>query len=402
MLAAILASLPAGPPARASLWLAGLDVLKQPGMTGNGYGVELSTIEVDEQGPGGVSGLSFSIDDPTGTVALPRDGDEVRFQDQVADLPYFGGYVSSWAIRPGFGGQGRTIRVECVGYEILLDWAILPADLPIASGTLLNAAIQSCAASATGAQGLRAFSTDTSQSSQATPIASFFVGGNYQVIQYAITITAGSSLRQALEQCGQAASRAGSPKSGLLPSNIQFTVDPYRGLRAMEDSASSAWATDYAGLTVTDTGASTRNADSLNHETDVSTAVRGVYVKGANAAGSGFLMDGTGLPGRIAFIDDSTIDTAAKLADLQTTYLSGTVITQRGDFRLEDWQPVAGVRPGSLVTLTDAAVGASGPYRIMQITKRFTGARESWHLNYGRLRPSGAALVRSLTRNIRS
>jgi hypothetical protein len=392
--AAIIAAALSTPRAlRASLWIASNDVLKQPGMTGNGYGVPIETIEVDEQGPGGISSLTFTIDDPTGTATLPQDGDEVRFHDHVANLPYFGGLISSWAVRPGFGGQGRSIDVRCDGYEVILDWAIIPVDMTFATGTLPADAVQGLIGNAQGQGALRDGMVLLTGSSQAHPISSF---GTTTPLPYAVTVTAGTSLRAAIDQvtAPNAASRGGF--------NALCTVDFYRGVRLFEDSPFGSLATDYLDLTVTDTTAGPRAAENLRHQTDATSIVRGVYVTGANAAGTGFLGDGSGKPGRIAYLTDSTIDTAAKLLDAQQTYLNATVLRTSGDLALTDWTPPGEVRPGSLLILTDAATGASGMYRIMQITKRFTGARESWRIAYGKLRPSATALIRNLTRDVRS
>lgn len=389
------------------LTIAGVDVNGQVGAGGNGYHVPIGSIAVDEQGPGGISTLRFDLVDPLATGPVPRDGDEVVRWDIVNDIPSFAGFVSNWKTLPLPSGQGRVTSISCSGYEVILDWALIPFDLTIPAGTTLQAAIQLCAGVAEGTRELRAFSADsgTGTSSQALPITRFATGfhgaGGVAALAYAITIVGGTSLREALYACAQAAAFGAFP--GPDPSNAQFTVDFYRGLRAYSDSAAGAWA-EYSNLTVSDTVAGANPADGLEHETDATQIVRGVFIKGANAAGTGFLGDGTGKPGKVAFISDSTIDTAAKLLDAQTTYLNQFVIATRGSFDLVDWTPTSTVlHPGSMVVLTDAQANATGSYRIYGLSKRFLkSGRETWVIQYGGLRPSANRLLRRLTRPIRS
>lgn len=376
----------------AALTIAGVDVLRPTGTAGNGAGVPIDSIRLSQAGPGGVSTLDCVYEDPLATGVIPNDGDEVVFWDYVNDVPLFGGWVAAWPITPD--GIGRSTALHCVGYESILDWAALLADLVIPAGlTDVAIAIQSCVAAAEGTAELRAFSG--TNSTQATPLSRTGLGA----ITSSITIPAGTSLREAARMCATAAA---TPVLGNVPANPQITVDFYRGLRAMPDSAAAAWATDFVNLTVTDTPAGALVADNLRHETDASQIVRGIYIKGVNAAGTGFQGDGTGRPGRIAYLEDNTIDTAAKLAAAQVAYLNQFVIAKRGSLELNDWTPTAGVVPGSVLVLTDAQTGATGSWRIMQILKTFTDTRQNWRITYGGLAPSVTRLLRRLTRPIRS
>jgi hypothetical protein len=381
-----------------SLTIAGGDVLL-PAAGGNQAGTPLESISITERGPGGVSSMRFTYEDPTGLERMPVDGDEVLYWDRTNNVPLFGGFVQAWPVKPLIGGQGRSAIVTCVGFETLLDWAVFLAPLVIPAGTTLQAAIQSCAANATGTSGLR-FGGSATKSSQALPVSVFAVHGSPAItLSYDVTVTAGMSLRAALALVARGA--WGGFVFDPTPASARFTVDFYRGLRAMEDSAASAWATDYINLDVDD-GASASRAEDLEHTTDASSIVRGVYIAGANAAGSGYASDGTGRPGRIAYINDPTIDTAAKLVDAQASYLNGAVIATRGTFDLSDFTPAASIRPGSILTLTDVATGATGAYRIFSIAKTFTALRQTWALTYGGLPPAATTLLRHLTRDARS
>jgi hypothetical protein len=92
-----------------SLLIAGLDVIRQPGVQGNAYGVELSTIQVTEAAAGGVSTLSFVIDDPLNVVGL-SEGQPVLFQDNARNEPEFLGFVETAKVIPG--GSSRSISVR--------------------------------------------------------------------------------------------------------------------------------------------------------------------------------------------------------------------------------------------------------------------------------------------------
>jgi hypothetical protein len=385
------------------LTLAGVDVNGRVGFGGNGYHVPIESIEVDEQGPGGVSTMQFDLVDPLANGPLPADGDEVQYWDLINDVPLFAGFVANWSTRPLPSGQGRVTTISCVGFEIILDWALIPAAMTLRANLLLSQAVLSLAAAAAGTGPLRAFSGGPS--SQEHPVGWFTTsdGLGLAVLMYDVPIAAGTSLREALGTAAAAAAGSAGLGNPFVAPAALFTVDFYRGLRAMSADLVGAWASDFASLTVVDTVAGANAADGLEHETDATQIVRGVFVKGANAAGTGLISDGSGKLGRIAFIDDSTIDTAAKLADAQATYLSQYVIATRGSFDLVDWTRTPGVRVGSLVYLTDAVTGATGAYRIYGLTKRFLkSGRETWTVQYGGLRPSANRLLRRLTRAVRS
>jgi hypothetical protein len=391
-----------------SIFIAGVDVNNQKGVSGNGYYVPVGSIEVDEQGPGGVSTMTFDLVDPLAVGPVPHDGDEVQFWNNATGTPNFGGFVSHWTTRVLLNGQGRITSISCVGFETILDWALLPADLVIPANRELYTAAQSIAANVTTTGPLNRAS-GAGPSAQAIPISIFSdpVFGGVKFMTHALTIPAGTSFREALRMVSEVSRNSGYAPDGVVPNqtpaNPKWTIDFYRGLRGMDDSLAGSWATDYANATVTDTVVGANAADTLEHETDATQIVRAVFVKGANAAGTGYLSDGSGKPGRTAYVEDSTIDTAAKLRDSQLALLDESVIATRGSFDLVDWTPTAGVRPGSLAVLTDAQANATGTYRIYQITKRFLkSGRETWSITYGGLPPSVNRLIRRLTRATRS
>jgi hypothetical protein len=410
MLGALIATVSgAHPTYRASLTVGGLNVLLPPVTGGNQPGVPLDSISVDEQGPGGVSGMSFRYEQPVTSGPPPfSPGDDVQFWDVTNNVPYFGGFVAEFSNRPDFGNQGRSIEVNCVGYESVLDWAVLTADVtyfgrPDVGGppfaVIFIDAVQSVAANALGTGPLRTFGGPGSanfESTQAGPVSwcfyPDFATGGAIFLQYPVTINAGTTLREAIRMLAAASGQGGFISTPDRMIATVATVDFYYGLRITIDAPNKAWAPEY--LTLTET-----SAENLSHDTDGAQAVRGVFVHGLNAAGTGVMTDGTGRIGRIAYINDQTADTAIKLGQTAGAYLAQFRVDERGTLEIQDAAPTAGVRPGSLLALTDAATGATGTYRVMAIRKTFTGARENWTVTYGGLPPSAANLMRRLTRD---
>lgn len=387
-----------------SLWIAGLDVLRQPGgPTGSLYGVKESTIELVERFPGMVSSLSFQITDPMARVAVAK-GDTILYFDHASGLPLFRGWVDTWSPAPLSGGQGRAIDVEAIGVEAVLDWAILANDVTIAAGGALREAIQALVAQSVGTGPLRAFGLDGgTNSSIAQPIgentSAAFAGG----LSTALTLTAGTSLREALRQVARLYFTA---SAGL---RFAFTVDYFYGLRAEAFSPISpqvVW-NDRASFSVS-TGAGSRPSG-LRYRTD-GQVYRAVYVKGANAAGSGLVSRGDGAIGPIAFLSDNASDTAERLNDIGRTYLAQSADEVRGEVKAAELDPstvnslAAWFRPGCQLTLTDASVGASGAaYQATELRKRFyANGREDWTIAFGGIPPSAAQLIRRLTSSARA
>lgn len=398
--AVIAAALTTAAPKSKSLWVAGLDVLRQPGTPGSLYGTAISSIEVTERLPGLVSGMTFRITDPAAAVAVAK-GDTILYFDHELDLPLFRGWVDTWTPEPLPGGQGRAIDVEAIGVEAVLDWAMLLEDMTIPAGGNLRDAIQRLAGAAVGTGPLRAFSLDGgTNSSIAQPIsentAAAFAGG----LSTALTLKAGTSLRECLRQVARLYFTA---SAGAV---FAFTVDYFYGLRAELHGPLAgpftfvAWA-DRATFSVS-TGAGQRPSGN-RYRTD-GQVYRGVFVKGANAAGTGLVVDGSGTVGPIAVLNDDASDTAGRLLDIGRTYLQQSAEAVRGDVVAEAVDPAdvnslsAWFRPGCQLTITESAVGLSGAAHIAtELRKRFhADGTEDWSISYGGVPPSAAQLIRRL------
>jgi len=385
-------------PARA-LWLDGLDILKQPGSAANRYGVPIESIDVEEAGPGGVSSMRFRLElpNPASGVTLV-DGARVHFQDLANDLPTFYGFLQSWPSRPL--GLGRSYDVTCQGIEIVLDWMIVPA-LTIAAGTNIQAAIQSILANATGVGvALRGLASGTANGTQAQPIGDLAQPKFGGAVTTAVAVVlAGDSVREAIRKVLDVANDS-SPYFGDITIYGHATVDFWQGLRVFRRDQAPG---DYATLTIDDSVGGAIAAANLEHTTDVGQVVRGVYVKGGNAAGTGLVSDGSGKPGRIAVIDDPSILTSSARDLAGVAYLTTQTEAARGNFQVEAFTPTTNVRPGSRLSLTDAEVGLTAAnYAISTISKTFAGPTESWRVSYGGLPKKAGRVLRRLTRGTRS
>jgi hypothetical protein len=365
-----------------AIYVAGVDV---------GLSVDPSSIDVTEAGPGGVSSMSFVIDDP-GIAYVIADGMDISFMDQVNGLPIFSGWVQAWSYLPDFGNQGRRIAVTAQGVEALLDWLYFPGTISVtAFGQKSWELIASVYAQCVGPTNqLRVF-TDTSlansNSTQAAPTAmvhsSSFANQNYTI--------GPMTLREAIR---------------LIYLNIAWTgltawatVDTYSGLRTSRANDTGRMPADWTSLTINDVPGGTIISEFLSHEVDAGGIIRGVYVTGGNAAGTGVVMDGTGKVGAVVPLTDTSILTNDDKVFAAFSYLTNFAIGNRGSFRLTDYVPVVTIHPGAFVNMTDArASQAAQNYMIGQIHKTFGPVYQSWEITYGGMAPSAMKVMRRLTR----
>lgn len=382
------------------LFLDGNSVLRQAGNPGNLYGVPQDSIEVVERGPGGISSMTFRLNDPLKAITL-REGMQVRYEDLANNRPDFRGDVLTWSVVPF--GLGRVYTVKCRGREVALDWMIVPP-MTFPAGTFLQDAIQAAAGAALGVGiPLRAFSStgfgDDVSGSQASPVARFTVSLSTVVLAEAVTITNPTTLREVLNLLGGSALSyfvEGPFGTTVVP---RFTIDFYDGLRAYSDGTGPS---DYAGLTVADTVAAANAPENLNQQIDTGQRVRNVYVIGGNAAGSGLVPDGSGIPGATAVINDSSILTDSAKRAAANAYMRDKVPTGRGSLELNGNTVATNVRPGSILTLTDAETGSTGTYPIGEIRKKYRGPRQDWTISFGGMPASLSRSVRRLTRGVLS
>jgi hypothetical protein len=371
-----------------TLTVGGLDIIRDPGTGGNKYGVPVDSITVDVATPGTISSMSFDFADPLGAQTLSL-GDRVEFWDNNLGEPMFVGWLITASYRPSHGGQGRTAECQALGIETVLDWASVPSVTFAASTPGWDAVQTLCGMAQYAGTGLRyAFQFGGG------------VGGNYLgdlahplgdfggLTTTAGTVTPAGTLRSAIQYL------LDNGRGGIV--NLQtaelfVTVDFYGGLRGWYQRANTYtdMPDDYATMTVTDTVGSSLNATDLQHVEDAGSVVRAVRVIGGNAAGTGTVSDGTGLPGRVSTIVDSTILTADAMAGRGAAEIANNVQTARGTFTLDDISPIAAIHPGSQLVLTDTASSATGTYRLSGLGRTFhSSGRQVWTVNYGAAVPS--------------
>lgn len=374
------------------LWVNGLDVLKQPGDGGNLYGVPVEGIDVTEAGPGGVSSMRFSIEDPLGQVGIPPKGSNVRYHDLANDHPEFTGYVQAVSVRPHSGRQGRFLDVEAVGVEAILDWVLAPATTYPAStfqAHLWQSAAQYSPLRVAWQQ------PAPGQGTQAAPIGANAGGAAGPVFTSNL-----ATLRETIQ-----AIYTSVPQAPETPQGIAVTVDFTFGLRVWFldtfGSVTLGAPDDYATMTIVDTVAGPLRAEDLKYDLTYLDAPVAAYVTGAGGTVYGPFSDGTGNQGPQVSISDTSVTSAAQAASVAQAYLGVRAAAVRGSFRLNDWMPgAANYRAGSKVVITDAAVSlVAGSFTIYQIAKTYHGdGAESWVVSFGGLAPSGMTLVRRLTR----
>lgn len=379
--------------------------------TANRAGIPLETITVTEQGPGGVSSLSCSIDDPLIAVQL-AEGQAVEYWDITRDRPLFLGFIQALSIYPQ--GTGRRIDVTCVGIEALLDWMIVPA-CTIPAGTWMAAAIQSLVYQATGVGWtLRAFTQPSGledYGSQPYPIAGLFPG--FPATTDVVSVD-GVTLREA---CLQVIDTCNTWYTGT---GAAVTIDFYSGVRLFNvngPSPSSSVITisaqsDMATMHIDNNpvpGAGYLSTQGLNVHLDQGGITRGVYIQGANAAGTGLVSDGSGVPGPVATMSEPASNSIALKNAFGLAYLAGFSQSARiaAPFDPIDKTVIDtdNYRPGSYVWFQpDGQTFANATlFTLMAITKTFHGGnQESWLLDIGGLAPSAAKQLRRLTRGTRS
>lgn len=363
------------------------------------------SIKLREEGPGGVSSLSFVIDDQAKAYTV-TEGQTVVMWDVTRNRPRFYGWVRKW--KPVRHGLGRQIHVAAVGAEALLDWQKLPA-LTIPAGTDLTAAIQALAHQSTGVGvALRALSDGSNQGSQAGPIGD--ITGSGVSTDTAVAIPAGTSLREGLQLLLQQLSFIAPPTvPGVLARIPRVTVDFYLGLRFWDSASGAPAPSDYDTLLVKNVAAPVGTetpAANLEHGSDAGQVVHQVYVVGGNAAGTGLVSDGSGKIGDVATLSDSTILTATDRDRAGIAYMASRGVIDRGSFVLEDVAPATiaakNMRAGGQIVITDNEIGVLAQYMIAAIEFSFVGNQESWAMEYGAMRPSAIRAMRRLTRSVLS
>jgi concanavalin A-like lectin/glucanase superfamily protein len=197
-----------------SLYVNSVDILKA-----SGGGVSIASIKISETANGNAM-MSFEVDDPLKLLSL-ADWAEVRFMDHQRDVPLFAGYILLRGDQPDFGQQGRKRRVDCVDYSVMLDrlvseraMAVSVADNLFEPTTAIQRFISCCVAVPLGISANVAFTA---------PNLWDGIVMNYhpaltladQIPDDGITIPAGTSLRNGIEQIIDVTDKIAAPPSSL-------------------------------------------------------------------------------------------------------------------------------------------------------------------------------------------
>lgn len=363
-----------------TLTMDGLSVGIKAGATGNGYGVPIDSVRVFEAGPGRVSTMAFTIEDPAGEVSVAAD-QFVRFHDTVLDKPIFAGWVESVSVQAM--GIGRSISVTCVGMEILLDWVQVPS-ITAAVGADIAATVQALISQATG----------TGLAMMNTAVTSLGLSANPDPV----TSDAGS-LRQALKQLygKNFATVYSMPETSL---SFVVTFDGYL-VWVLDQNPSTPTRDNAMGPSgpITLSSAGPVRPSGTSYQVD-GTAPAGVVVTGTG--GVSVVMSGRS-SGRVDALSDTTLATDAQRRAAGLAYLNANNISTTGRVSAEGTVSISsgiGQRAWNCkLVLTDTQVGMNSTAYITGITKTFTPGQETWDIEFGRSSASTAAeYLRVLTR----
>lgn len=385
-----------------SLWVGGVEMIGR---------TPIETIQISEQGAGGVSSMEFTIDDPNldqwvaeGAEVILYDHNTVVLTPEIAYM--FRGWVQTFAVRPAFGETGRTITVTAVGVEALLDWAVTERSNSFPIGTITSPyiAIQEVVGTCLGIGALRALATPGNSSTWSSPIeASAAVDGSNPA---PVVIPAGTTLREAIRMVtdslvGQNVNDAGDDLNVMVS-----TVDWLLGLRVYPDAYREGTPLDWFTMVHVNTSAGAEVTEGLSYAVDAQDVPQGVLVRwvtgvtaipnGDRATGPWATLDSTATT-----IAGATVDGMAYLGSFRSG-LRGSF--DRTDFIYGNLAQHRNIHAGSMLRLTDARVGlVAHQSKIGQIDKTFNpSGRENWTVHYGGLAPSLVAMIRRLTRNVRN
>lgn len=360
------------------IFIDSLDVVEEP--SSHRYGVVWDSIRINEAGPGGVSSMSFTIDDPSRLITIATNA-VVFAYDFTNSLPMFLGWVQSVDTEPAFGQRGRFHAVTAFGIESILDNVIVPTfTMDLGAINYPYAVLQSFASSAP----LRALANPPNDSSQAFPLGTGSAPGLNWTGSTQPDLN-GLSIRRAWDSWWA----ANQVPVGF--SQAVVTVDFYSGLRLWGSYAVDPVVgtygtppTDYADITLTEALGSAGASLKWSQDSSPGTVVTAVYVKGSTAAGTGWVTGDTSQGRYEAYVSDTTaVDDATKRAVAAGVLNRKGSGAGRGTVVLEHFTPVA-AHPGSLLTITNTGLGwAAKKFVIAEIEKVFDGPNaQNWTLTF--------------------
>jgi hypothetical protein len=329
----------------------------------------------EDQAANAIGTMQFVVEDRaawSSRVALPR-GAHVVLRDLTQSMPLFGGTLTR--VRYTRGATGRFAECEVVDHDWWLDHRIVPRWKSVEDVRGHN----------------RRISSDRDIVKTLIERRAGFISATNAYVSATntdmpvITIE-GKTLREALEQVADVA------QSGTDTSPRRFYVD--HGLRFHWFKTSENEDAPY------DVGGSGIEVEDLEVEYDGSDIVHHVYVRGKNAAGSGWVQN-TGsdfaLGAVAAFIDREWSDSVTDLNRLGRAFLRRQEEVVAGSFYV---QQTTGWRSGQTVTITDSQLGLSAQdFEIRSVSGELgLGDAHSHRIEFGAPRRSLVKQMRSKER----
>jgi hypothetical protein len=328
----------------------------------------LQSLEWEHAGSNGAAALRANHYDATEAFSLPGHG-EVRYWDQANDVDLFGGYLMGRTASPiPSVTTGRMTQLVATDYSIELDRNLVTG-ISYPAGLSDQAIIQGlCGNFLKGTVSF--FAATVAETNTSMPAMVFDM----------------QSLRSALEQVATAANGDGLGER-------QVWVDASRRLRYRRTSATSA------PYTITDgaESGSDKQPETMDLVNDDSAIITAVYIIGANAAGSGWVVNGAnvqryGWRGDTLNVPDS--DTAAKRDAYGQSYLQlRSAPVRRGTFTIT---ATDGWAADQNVTITNGTLGLSAEsFLIKHVTVRVlpTATALVHTIEFGARKPGRAAPV---------
>lgn len=408
-----------------SLHLGGVDIVSN---------IAGDSVRIVEAGPGGVSSMEFTVLDSDVSMGDIPDDAEVRMWDVARDLPMFLGFVERVSPTP-WAAAGRSFTVSCYGIESLLDTVIVPELVYNNTGPFIHGSdeggilfwTQALLQVLVGLTGLRGgvngrwspATTPIGASTLANPIGGItsiedYKGSGpdgsdvYQNVFIAVDL-GGKTIRGALDAWRSQTFTGTDGTAGFMPRPFALNVDFWGGVRFFEygDGVSTYLPTDYASLTVTNTAAGSTSAAEITWSKDTSpgAVVNAVYVKGAAAASTGWVVgDTTTGRRREGYATTDGLDADSKATAAATILNTMGTGAGRGTVKLENFTPI-NAHPTSSLVITDANLGwASKQMTITQIEKKVNPAtgRQDWTVSFSDVMEAPVAGRASWTRRSRT
>jgi hypothetical protein len=273
---------------------------------------------VTEAGPGGVSSMSFSIDDPSLVLSFSYAA-RVEYWDLTRNVPLFVGQMQAPTIMSDFGQQGRSFDITAVGIESLLDSIIIPS-LTVAAGSSPTSSPSTFTdayfmALFGGFGPFRATGNDAVPTAPTQALPMLFSAKVQPAGGIPTMVFDGMSIRQAYEAVDAVLVGA----KPIVP--MFMTSDFYGGIRLFPWGGGTAnyptfAPSDYSTITIDNSPGGTLASSNLSWTLDGSptAVVNAVYIKGATAAGTGWVAGDPAYGRRERYVTASSTDASTMLA----------------------------------------------------------------------------------------